>query len=216
MPKSLIICQLNEILNSKVPSSSLLRLQKTASSLDSRFADHPHTQIVPPLRNSKALIRTYPQSDPRKQVTQRTSRGISRLHYKIYSSSTILLAYLGLGETPCLRHLQFYLCDHVLDVCSYHVASPLTKHLRHVHYWIVWEWRVGRYLHSVSTRAITVSSSTNSSGASVYHECNTLPVSSPVNVCTISHYSNVTMTGLQLHQCICELLSHIDTVDAAL
>ncbi len=41
---------MNEISNSKVASSSLLRLQKTTSSLDSRFADHPHTQIVPPLR----------------------------------------------------------------------------------------------------------------------------------------------------------------------
>ncbi len=50
MPKSVIIRQMNEISNSKVASSSLLRLQKTASSLDSRFADHTHTQIVPPLR----------------------------------------------------------------------------------------------------------------------------------------------------------------------
>ncbi len=40
---------MNEISNNKVASSSLLRLQKTASSLDSRFADHPHTQIVPTL-----------------------------------------------------------------------------------------------------------------------------------------------------------------------
>ncbi len=43
MPKSPIIRQLNEVSNSKVASSSLLRLQKTASILDSRFADHPHT-----------------------------------------------------------------------------------------------------------------------------------------------------------------------------
>ncbi len=49
MPKSR---QLNKISNNKVPSSSLLRLQKqkTASHLDSRFADHPHTQLAAPLR----------------------------------------------------------------------------------------------------------------------------------------------------------------------
>ncbi len=41
------IRQLNEISNSKVPSSSLLRLQKTASSLDSRFADHLHMVNAP-------------------------------------------------------------------------------------------------------------------------------------------------------------------------
>ncbi len=56
MTKSLIMRQLNEISNSKVASSSsLLRLQKTASSLDSRFADHPHTQIVPPLITATLL-----------------------------------------------------------------------------------------------------------------------------------------------------------------
>ncbi len=49
MPKSPIIRQLKEILNNKVPSSSLLRLQKTASHLDSRFADHSHTQLAAPL-----------------------------------------------------------------------------------------------------------------------------------------------------------------------
>ncbi len=56
MPKSL---QMNEISNSKVPSSSLLRLQKTASSLDSRFADHPHTQIVPPLKCSVCRVMPF-------------------------------------------------------------------------------------------------------------------------------------------------------------
>ncbi len=50
MPKSPIIRQLNEISNNKVPSSSLLRLQKTASHLDARFADLPHTQLDAPLR----------------------------------------------------------------------------------------------------------------------------------------------------------------------
>ncbi len=47
MLKSPIIRLLNS--NSKVPTSSLLGLQKMASHLDSRFADHPHTQLAAPL-----------------------------------------------------------------------------------------------------------------------------------------------------------------------
>ncbi len=46
-----IIRQLNEISNTKMPSCSLLRLQKTASHMDSRFADHPHTQLAAPLKH---------------------------------------------------------------------------------------------------------------------------------------------------------------------
>ncbi len=41
------------ISNTKVPSSSLLRLQKTVNSLDSRFADHPHTQLAVPLKRNR-------------------------------------------------------------------------------------------------------------------------------------------------------------------
>ncbi len=46
MPKSPIIRQLNDISNNEVPSHGLQRLQKTDSHLDSRFADHPHSQLA--------------------------------------------------------------------------------------------------------------------------------------------------------------------------
>ncbi len=67
MLKSLIIRQLNEISNSKVASSSLLRLQKTASSLDSRFAERPHTQIVPTLTRSEPIVLSVSDDEERVQ-----------------------------------------------------------------------------------------------------------------------------------------------------